>query len=50
MAAEMTGASVVVPVHYATFPALTGTPDQLRDHTSARVVELEPGETYEHQP
>ena len=48
LAAEMTGASTVVPVHYATFPALAGTPDQLRDETSARVVELEPGETYEH--
>ena len=50
LAADMTGASSVIPVHYATFPALAGTPDQLRDATSARVVELEPGETYEHQP
>jgi L-ascorbate metabolism protein UlaG (beta-lactamase superfamily) len=49
-AAEMIGAAVVIPVHYATFPALAGTPDQLREHTGASVVELEPGETYEHQP
>lgn len=49
-AADMVGAATVIPVHYATFPALAGTPDQLRDHTGATVVELEPGETYEHQP
>jgi L-ascorbate metabolism protein UlaG (beta-lactamase superfamily) len=49
LALEMIGTALVVPVHYATFPALAGTPDELRDHTTARVVELEPGETYEHQ-
>jgi L-ascorbate metabolism protein UlaG (beta-lactamase superfamily) len=49
-AADMTGAATVIPVHYATFPALAGTPAQLRDHTGATVVALEPGETYEHQP
>ena len=48
-AVEMVGASIAIPVHYATFPALAGTPDLLREHTSANVVELEPGETYEHQ-
>jgi hypothetical protein len=37
----------VIPVHYATFPALAGTPDELREATSAEVVELEPGETWE---
>ena len=47
-AADMIGAATVIPVHYATFPALAGTPDQLRDHTGATVVALEPGETYEH--
>jgi L-ascorbate metabolism protein UlaG (beta-lactamase superfamily) len=49
-AADMIGAATVIPVHYATFPALAGTPDQLRAHTGATVVALEPGETYEHQP
>ena len=49
-AADMIGAATVIPVHYATFPALAGTPDQLCDHTGATVVALEPGETYEHQP
>jgi L-ascorbate metabolism protein UlaG (beta-lactamase superfamily) len=49
LALEMIGTALVVPVHYATFPALAGTPDELRDYTTARVVELEPGETYEHQ-
>lgn len=48
-AADMSGAATVIPVHYATFPALAGTPDELREHTGATVVELEPGETYEHE-
>jgi L-ascorbate metabolism protein UlaG (beta-lactamase superfamily) len=47
MALDMIGAAAVIPVHYATFPALAGTPDQLRDHTSAEVIVLEPGETWE---
>jgi L-ascorbate metabolism protein UlaG (beta-lactamase superfamily) len=37
-----------VPIHYATFPALDGTPEQLRDHLGDYPVEievLEPGET-----
>ena len=50
LALDMIGASTVIPVHYATFPALAGTPEELRDHTSARVVALEPGETYGHEP
>jgi L-ascorbate metabolism protein UlaG (beta-lactamase superfamily) len=47
LALDMIGASTVIPIHYATFPALAGTPEQLRDHTSAEVVALEPGETWE---
>ena len=47
MALDMIGAAAVIPVHYATFPALAGTPEQLRDHTSAEVIELEPGATWE---
>ena len=40
----------MIPVHYATFPILVGTPAELRDHTSAEVIELEPGETWETRP
>lgn len=46
-ALDLIGASTVIPVHYATFPVLVGTPEELRDHTSAEVVALEPGETWE---
>ncbi len=46
LALELIGASTVIPVHYGTFPILAGTPAELRDHTSAEVVELEPGETW----
>ena len=50
LALDMIGAPTVIPVHYATFPALSGTPEELRDHASAEVVALEPGETWEAQP
>ena len=50
LALKMIGAAAVVPVHYGTFPILAGTPDDLRQHTSASVIELEPGETWEAQP
>ena len=46
-AIEMVGAKTVIPVHYATFPILTGTPAELGEHTSAEVVALDPGETWE---
>jgi L-ascorbate metabolism protein UlaG (beta-lactamase superfamily) len=49
MALDLIGASTVIPVHWGTFPALAGTPDQLRDHTSAEVVGLDPGDTWEHE-
>jgi L-ascorbate metabolism protein UlaG (beta-lactamase superfamily) len=48
IAAEWLGVKTVVPMHYATFPELTGTPDQLRQFTAPRaieVVELRPGQT-----
>jgi len=38
----------VVPMHYGTFPALTGTPAQLRplvEPHGVQVLELKPGET-----
>jgi L-ascorbate metabolism protein UlaG (beta-lactamase superfamily) len=44
---ELIGAQTVVPVHYGTFPILVGTPAQLREETSADVVDLEPGDSWE---
>jgi L-ascorbate metabolism protein UlaG (beta-lactamase superfamily) len=35
-AVELLGADTVVPMHYGTFPVLTGTPDQLREALAAR--------------
>jgi L-ascorbate metabolism protein UlaG (beta-lactamase superfamily) len=48
-AADMLGVATVIPVHYATFPILAGTPQELAEATSATVVALEPGETWEAQ-
>lgn len=48
LAADMLGIRRVVPMHYGTFPALTGTPARLRELVSSRgieVVELEAGAT-----
>lgn len=50
MALDLIGASMVIPVHYGTFPILAGTPGELGEQTSAEVVALEPGETWEAQP
>ena len=47
-ACELLGAKQVVPMHYGTFPALTGTPAKLRELVAPRgvqVLELKPGET-----
>jgi L-ascorbate metabolism protein UlaG (beta-lactamase superfamily) len=46
-AVALIGANVAIPVHYATFPALAGTPAELAAATDAQVVALEPGETWE---
>jgi len=45
-AADLVGVETVIPVHYATFPILAGTPEEMAGHTSAQVVTLEPGETW----
>jgi L-ascorbate metabolism protein UlaG (beta-lactamase superfamily) len=48
LAAEWLGVKAVVPMHYGTFPELTGTPDELRsccDRKGIDVIELSPGET-----
>ncbi len=47
-ASELLGVKQVVPMHYGTFPALTGTPERLRELVEPRgvqVLELKPGET-----
>ena len=47
-ACELLGVTRVVPMHYGTFPALTGTPARLRELVEPRgvqVIELTPGET-----
>lgn len=47
-AVELLGVKRVVPMHWGTFPALTGTPDALRERVSklgAEVHGLEPGES-----
>jgi L-ascorbate metabolism protein UlaG (beta-lactamase superfamily) len=48
MAARWLGVRQVVPMHWGTFPLLTGTPAQLVSHlagTGIEVLELAPGET-----
>jgi L-ascorbate metabolism protein UlaG (beta-lactamase superfamily) len=48
-AAKMLGVKTVIPIHYSTFPALTGTPEALRaklaDRPDIEVRALKPGET-----
>jgi L-ascorbate metabolism protein UlaG (beta-lactamase superfamily) len=50
LAAKLLKVKTVIPMHFATFPLLTGTPDELRaavkqQHVTAKVVELKPGDT-----
>jgi L-ascorbate metabolism protein UlaG (beta-lactamase superfamily) len=50
LAAELLGVSTVLPIHWGTFPALAGTPAQLRDAIAARggtaeVIDWRPGDT-----
>ena len=47
-ACELLGVKQVVPMHYGTFPALTGTPARLRELVAPKgvqVLEHKPGET-----
>ena len=47
-ACELLKPRVVIPMHFATFPALTGTPAALKNlvhHTGVQVMEFKPGET-----
>jgi L-ascorbate metabolism protein UlaG (beta-lactamase superfamily) len=48
MAARLLGIRQIVPMHYGTFPVLTGTPEQLKklvDPHGVDVLVLKPGET-----
>jgi L-ascorbate metabolism protein UlaG (beta-lactamase superfamily) len=51
LAVELLGVREVLPIHFGTFPILSGTPDQLRDELEARslgdvqVHALQPGQT-----
>lgn len=50
LAVKLLKLKTVVPMHYATFPVLKGTPDELRaalkkEKSSAKVVEVKPGDT-----
>jgi L-ascorbate metabolism protein UlaG (beta-lactamase superfamily) len=46
-AIQLIGATTVIPVHYATFPILSGTPEELQAATEATIVALDPGQTWE---
>jgi L-ascorbate metabolism protein UlaG (beta-lactamase superfamily) len=50
IACELLGVKKVMPMHYGTFPVLTGTPEKLREHIAklglpTEVVAPQPGET-----
>jgi L-ascorbate metabolism protein UlaG (beta-lactamase superfamily) len=48
LAAKYVGAGTVLPVHYGTFPPLTGTPDELKEFlkgTGIEVKAIQPGES-----
>jgi L-ascorbate metabolism protein UlaG (beta-lactamase superfamily) len=51
VAARLIGAPHVLPIHHSTFPALTGTPAELKrqlaDQSEIHVMDLKPGETVE---
>jgi L-ascorbate metabolism protein UlaG (beta-lactamase superfamily) len=49
MAARLLGVKHVIPMHYATFPLLTGTPEQLKAETKdiagLEIHAIKPGES-----
>jgi L-ascorbate metabolism protein UlaG (beta-lactamase superfamily) len=48
VALELLGTKRCVPCHYGTFPALTGTPQQLKELApNVEIAEIEPGESVE---
>jgi L-ascorbate metabolism protein UlaG (beta-lactamase superfamily) len=44
-AVELLGVKVVVPMHYGTFPVLTGRPAQLEELAGVEVLDIKPGDT-----
>ena len=48
IAAQFLGAKTVLPLHYGTFPPLTGTPKQLTEYVGpgVEVVDWNPGDSY----
>ena len=46
-AVELLGVKTVVPMHFGTFPALTGRPDQLLElvGNSVKVLDIKPGDS-----
>ena len=46
IACRLLGCLEVIPMHYGTFPPLTGTPAELASLTDCRVTELTPGVGY----
>ena len=50
-ACALIGAKIVIPMHFGTFPALTGTPQKLKDLTrhipDLKIIDLKPGESTE---
>jgi L-ascorbate metabolism protein UlaG (beta-lactamase superfamily) len=45
-AASFVGARQIVPMHYGTFPLLTGTPERLKElMPGVDILQLKPGET-----
>lgn len=48
-AVRLLGTKVIIPIHYGTFPVLTGTPEKLRELTkdipALQIIDLRPGET-----
>ena len=50
LAIKLLGVKRVIPMHHGTFPALTGTPEELRsltqDIAGLEIIELKPGGSY----
>jgi L-ascorbate metabolism protein UlaG (beta-lactamase superfamily) len=46
-AVQLLGVKTVVPMHYGTFPVLTGRPDQLQELVGpgVAVIDIKPGDT-----
>ena len=46
LAARLLGVSTVIPMHFGTFPILTGTPRELQEESpDLEVITMEPGES-----